>query len=417
MLNKLYRNKIVIRLISTTAIAQILLFAISPIITRLYSPSDFGYFTFFCSAAGIIAVWSNGRYDLALVVSNNKKTTNALFFAGLLFSICVCLIILLIFEIFGQYLHLNVEINNLIIFCYIAVILTISINSLFNYYLTSMGEFNVIGNALITKALILSLFQITFGFYELGGNGLIIGWTLGFISSTLVMYSYAAHKQLHLKKINIIKINKVIKKYKRFPLYSAPASFLSAISGQAHNLLIPILYNMSTLGIYALAERLLSAPITLIGNSISQVYFKKISNLKVNIYSEFKSVIIKLSIISITILIVVQLSARILFSVIFGDNWSDSADVAIILSYQFCVQLIVSPILVTLQVIKRNDLELIFQLIMLLTYITFYLLAFFNTWSFLTLATFLSFIVSLNYLCIGVLIFYILNKRSLCDKA
>ncbi|CAM4284351.1 oligosaccharide flippase family protein [Pseudoalteromonas ostreae] len=413
MFNYSEKNKVLIRLISSTAIAQIIPFAISPILTRLYSPSDFGYFSFFCSLVAVFAVWANGRFELAIVLGRQKKVSIALFYIGLFFSFSVCLLLLILGVIFKSYL-MDIgfgEFTFPLISFYIVVVLGVSSNSLFNYYLTKLERFKTIGNALIGKAISISLLQIVFGFFELGGEGLVLAWFLAFLSSSILMYIYGAKNHLSFQGLGIRKLYVFFKAYIRFPFFSAPASLLSTISSQANNLLIPFVFSMSTLGLYSLAERLLSAPITLIGNSISQVYFKAISSDPNNAMVEFKSALLKLSIISILIFFVVQLFAGSLFVLLFGDEWAGAANIAKLFSIQFCVQLIISPLLVTLQIYKKNKIELLLQFLMCLTYMSVYLVAYIYAWSFLELAKCLSLLVAFNYFVIGAYLYSLVKKN------
>ena len=60
-------------LISGTVIAQLLAIVITPIITRLYSPEEFGQFTVFSSILGIFVVIANLRYEQAIPLSNDNE--------------------------------------------------------------------------------------------------------------------------------------------------------------------------------------------------------------------------------------------------------------------------------------------------------------------------------------------------------
>jgi hypothetical protein len=63
----------VFTLVSGTAIAQFISIAASLIISRLYTPDDFGVFTIFISIASLISLLLAGRYELAI---NLPKSDN-----------------------------------------------------------------------------------------------------------------------------------------------------------------------------------------------------------------------------------------------------------------------------------------------------------------------------------------------------
>ena len=56
-----------------TALAQLILLLVSPILTRIYSPSDFGDLAIFLSILSVISVFVCGRYELAIVLPKNVE--------------------------------------------------------------------------------------------------------------------------------------------------------------------------------------------------------------------------------------------------------------------------------------------------------------------------------------------------------
>ena len=71
--SEFYKN--VLTLMSGTLIAQALPFFTSPILSRIYSPENFGVYGLFTSIVGVTAVLATGRYELAIMLP--KKETDA----------------------------------------------------------------------------------------------------------------------------------------------------------------------------------------------------------------------------------------------------------------------------------------------------------------------------------------------------
>jgi O-antigen/teichoic acid export membrane protein len=90
--------KNVATLMSGTIFAQFISIAISPILTRLYSPEYFGNYSYFNSIVGIFAVIVCWRYELAIVIpSDDSDSANILFIAIFIYivmSICILLFVL-----------------------------------------------------------------------------------------------------------------------------------------------------------------------------------------------------------------------------------------------------------------------------------------------------------------------------------
>jgi len=63
----------VITLMTGTGLAQAIPVAISPILTRLYSPEDFGTFAVYMAVVSIASVLVTGRYELAIMLPKNDR--------------------------------------------------------------------------------------------------------------------------------------------------------------------------------------------------------------------------------------------------------------------------------------------------------------------------------------------------------
>ncbi len=68
--NKSSRN--ILTLMTGSTIAQAIPIAISPILTRLYTPEDFGVLALFTSLVTIFSVISTGRYEFAIMLPKKR---------------------------------------------------------------------------------------------------------------------------------------------------------------------------------------------------------------------------------------------------------------------------------------------------------------------------------------------------------
>ena len=63
--------KNVISLMTGTTAAQAIPILISPILTRLYKPEEFGAFALYMAIASVLSVVVSGRYELAVILPEN----------------------------------------------------------------------------------------------------------------------------------------------------------------------------------------------------------------------------------------------------------------------------------------------------------------------------------------------------------
>ncbi|WP_310441139.1 hypothetical protein [Sulfurimonas sp.] len=66
----------VLTLMTGTTIAQAIPIAISPILTRIYTPEDFLVFALYMAIASILSVIATGRYEMAIMLPKYDKNGN-----------------------------------------------------------------------------------------------------------------------------------------------------------------------------------------------------------------------------------------------------------------------------------------------------------------------------------------------------
>jgi O-antigen/teichoic acid export membrane protein len=154
---------------------------------------------------------------------------------------------------------------------------------------------------------------------------LIFGQIIGnFLAVIIISKSFFKND---LKKIKRIRLNYVLymmKKYKYFPIYNMPHMLVTSLKVNGTVILISTIYGNTALGFYSLAMRVLVLPISIVGKSISQVYYQKISSLNEknsSIYELTIKTLIYISIVSIPASIVLYLIAPSLFLIVFGNKW------------------------------------------------------------------------------------------------
>src|SRR5680860_1336201 len=101
-------NRNVLTLMTGTGIAQVIPLAITPILTRIYSPEQFGVFALFIAIASSLSIVATGRYELAIMLP--RKDTDAANIT-VLSMIINCFVSSLLFIIAWQF---NDQITNLL---------------------------------------------------------------------------------------------------------------------------------------------------------------------------------------------------------------------------------------------------------------------------------------------------------------
>src|SRR5690606_9512079 len=98
--SKYARN--VATLISGSAVAQAIPVAISPILTRIYTPEEFGIFATYLGIAAIASVLVTGRYELAIMLPERDEDAIQVAALSLLLTFVVSLFLLVVAIVFSE---------------------------------------------------------------------------------------------------------------------------------------------------------------------------------------------------------------------------------------------------------------------------------------------------------------------------
>ena len=79
----------VLTLMTGTTISLAIPIAISPVLTRIYTPQDFGVFTLYMAITTIIAVLVTGRYELAIMLPKKDENAVDILILSLIISLVV----------------------------------------------------------------------------------------------------------------------------------------------------------------------------------------------------------------------------------------------------------------------------------------------------------------------------------------
>lgn len=386
-------------MILSSGIAQVILIITTPIITRLYSPAEFGEFTIFSNIAMILIPIINARYDLLIVNAKNDRSANILSQISFLISLLILLILIPILAI-SAWLYPNFILDFIFI---IFMLFLVSLTNIFTNYLNKERKYKVLSLINVFRAGSMALLQIIFGLLSLGSLGLIIGFSLSYITG--ITLGYKTFK----KHFNIVRNKEETKalflENKNQLVYSTPSILLNSLSFSVVVFFIGILYTNTEVGIYGMAIRVLGIPVTIISLGLSKIFMQQANDYYIE-RGNFRNLLLKFSstlvIVSIILYVPLYLFSEELVNILLGHSWVDAITVIKIVIPLFVIRLIVSTVSLSVIVLQKQQLELILQALFLIgTTVTFVISKMLNL-------TFLNF-VSINtaVLIVSYMIFFI----------
>jgi len=360
----------VLTLMTGTVVAQAIPIAISPILTRIYSPEEFGLFALFFAILSILSVLANGRYENAVMLPKKDEDALHLFALGIIINIFLSILLLIIVTIFNEQITKvlgNEEISLWLYFIPISLFFT----GLFNI-LNSMNNrqknYKDIASATITKSMVMALVQLVVGLIKSGAAGLILGQILAQFFANVKLFKNIIKDKKAIFSIKKLKIIALAIKYKKFPIFSLPSALANVLSGQLSNILISSFYSVATLGFYSLIQRMLAIPSVLIGKSIGQVYYEEGTRARKKngvVTDIFNSTFKKLVIIGLPSFSILFFVVEDLFAFVFGEEWRIAGHYAQIVIPMFFMRFVVASLSITYDMFGYLKLELIWQVALL----------------------------------------------------
>lgn len=361
----------VLTLMTGTTIAQALPIAAAPILTRIFTPEDFGLFAFYFAIVTILAVLATARYELAIVLPKRRDDAYQIVIMSWAISSAVSLLTLFMILLFeSQIVGLlnNPKIANWLYWIPLSIFLTGVYQSLYYWFNREKG-YRDMANSRIVQSSTMVVSQVGFGFLtKLSALGLILGQVIGQVLATFYMGQKFIKNTRNMHKPKRLKQFSLAKRYINFPRFLVLAHTMNASSRQLPNVFFNIFFSATVAGFYLLIQRVISAPLSIIGSAIGDVFRQQASKAYAErgecIY-EYKKTFKKLLIISLVPFGAFVFIAPDLFAIVFGKNWRQAGEYAQILMPMFFLQFVASPLSVLFIVAEKQKEDLLMQIVLL----------------------------------------------------
>lgn len=361
----------ILTLMTGTSLSQALVISISPILTRLYTPEDFGVFALYGSLIGILGVIANGRYELAIMIPEKDEDAKGVLYLSILIAFFVSAILFLLVWLFNDHFTAwlkEPEISIWLYFVPLSVLFFGIYNSL-NYWFNRKEKYKEMAINRVVQTSTNAGVNLSLGALTQGPLGLIGGQVSGqFLAAFIFAFRFLKNPSfMNLKRASM---KRVLKNYADFPMKSSFGIAFNLLANQLPVIFIGILYGSGILGFYALIMRILNAPLSVIGKAVSQVFFQTASqNMreKKNNISLFQKTSIQLFAIIVIPMVVLFFFGSDLFAFVFGEEWREAGELVRLFVFYYMIRFVFSA-QSTLLIIRRNlGTEAIFNAVLFVT--------------------------------------------------
>ena len=302
------------KLMLGNGLAQAIQFSSIILLSRLYQPNDFGVLAQVQSVAMLISIFCT--LQLHLVIPLQKSYEDACnIISGVQY---LCVLFSALFIAFGFF------IGDIYLFSAILAMFLGFINTYNGFYIYS-GEFKSLANFYIIRSILIVVTQVIFSLFSIN-YGLIFATLFAeFLSA-----SYLLYKQFQINSPMTFSFNNVlliVREWKSFSLYGTVQEIISVAAFYVPLFLFVNKFGEHIGGQYAMASRLIWAPIILISSSISQVLYHSYGKINPSsVRSLLASVPYNIFILILIFSITIWAIGSKVISLVLGNNWNITAE-------------------------------------------------------------------------------------------
>lgn len=336
-------------LVLGTALAQAIPIIISPVLTRLYRPEEFGFAATYTAYVAILSIIATFRYELVIPLPGFDQEAANLVVLTLKICAIMSLLFLPIILIMDRVvagLFGGQALGPWVYLLPVSIFVTGVFNT-FQFWFNRIGKYKEMGAIRLQNSLFTAVANVLLG---LGGmhGGLVFGNLLGYISASLyALYQIYRKSGALFTSVNWPNQRKEFKKYLPLIRHVVSSHLIGTVAMQIPVFMMSNVYSLKTAGFFSLAYRMITLPTLLVANAIGDVYRQRAAR-DFNLKGEFRGIYIKTLIatafLAFPFYFFLVLIGPDVFAFMFGEPWRIAGEYARILAVGAFFQFVFTPI-------------------------------------------------------------------------
>lgn len=354
-----------LKLASAPLLTQIIGFFTLPIVTRLYTAEDLGLFSVFRSVVAPAIVFLCLGYEPSIVLPKTDKEASNIFGLSILCTLVNTLVAIVIVAGLSDFFIETFDLrSDLKPFLWLLPVYLFfgGISSASRYWNLRSKGFGRIAIANISSTSIDRGIALSAGFSGFAsGFSLIIAGAAEAVSRPIILFAgvWKNYGRFILKSLSWKEIGQVLKKYRKFPFFILPTNVLARLTAEIPVLMLFTYFSDSVVGQYALGLRMLNLPMSLIGNSVGEVYYQRESGKEKRDITLLNNLFKRLVLIGIFPFMLLGVVGEELFALIFGADWGEAGVFVQFLSIMIFVRFIVTPASYLSMLLQKQEYSLL----------------------------------------------------------
>lgn len=339
-----------------------------PILSRVYTAEEIGYYSVFTAIVGLLAPTASLHYELAIPLPKSTRSSVLLVIASL------ALVALAAGSLWVLALGYSFAVGDAgrfalpPIWALIPAVIALSgTSNIVLFYAIRHQRHRANAASKAVQGASQAAAQVSGAFAGLPWWGMVTGQVVGLCAGIVPLLDRAANWRQALSGTGRLRILALLRRYKQLPLLAAPSSLVNAAATNAPAMLIAAFHGAAIAGLYGLSVRVLQLPSRFVGQSVAQVFLGRVNAAKreMRLADTVFALSRTLAILSLHTFVPLAVFASALFSVCFGPSWAESGVYSRALAPWLLAGFISIPLSVLVTVLERQREEFVLQILYL----------------------------------------------------
>lgn len=335
--SRLLRN--IVTVVSGTAGAQALTLAFMPVITRIYGPEAYGVLGTFLSVTMMLIPVAALTYPIAIVLPKRDGDARGLVRLSLMVATLLTLLVAMVLGLFGDQITARLEIG--IIQPYLMLIPLVMFSAaaleICQQWLFRTQRFRITASVAVGHSLLFNTLRTVAGLVQSSALVLVCTTALqqalhaAMLGLTLLRAKPHSDNHAAEESDNRASLRELARRHGDFPLYRAPVMLINATSQHLPTLVLAAFFGPAVAGFFALCRQALTMPTNMIGKSVADVYYPRITR-AIHDREPVAAMLVKataaLGLVGLVPFSIVVIFGPWLFSFVFGEQWHVAGEFA-----------------------------------------------------------------------------------------
>lgn len=340
-----------LKLVSGTAFAQVVTVLATPILTRLFAPEAFGVGVAFSSILSVILVFLSLRYEQAIVLPVEDEQAANVAAVSLLAMAVITTASSIFFWLWGETFLDWLSMPELAPYLWMLGpgLLAFGLLQIFNSWNTRSRHFGQVATAQMINAFTTVGSRVASGLAGQATSGAMIATNIFGTACAVGQLGFLTIRRsgaLFRRAVRPSAMAAVARRYSDLPIYGTWSSLLNSISWQLPVFMLTAFFAPAVAGQYALGNRIVKLPMSLVGDAIGKVFYQRAAESKHagSLAALTEATYRRLVTFGLPPMLFLAVAGRDLFALVFGAQWADAGIYMQILAVWAFFWFITSPI-------------------------------------------------------------------------